>query len=327
MKTSRRKHITVILIILGIILLLAVGVYLFIGNKLYELAMDPNTDRSKIFSAEHNSMDQTTQEPRPGDAIAKEAKEWYQGVDIGSRTMKSRDGLTLQAYTIEQEENQHLWAILCHGYNGNGSQNRTSAHQFYLKGYNLLMPDARGHNLSEGDYIGMGWDDRLDIVDWIDQIIAADPEAQIVLLGVSMGGATVMMVSGEDLPSQVKAIVEDCGYTSAWDEFSYQLDMLFHIPTFPAMHFASLVTKLRAGWWLGEGSSVTQVAKSKTPIFFIHGDEDTFVPSHMLQEVYDAATVEKDKLVVPGAGHGEAARVLGQEYWDRVFQFVDRYVE
>lgn len=321
-----KKSKKIILGVIGTILILIIGINFYIGNKLYELAMDPNTDRTQVFTAEHNAMDNTV-EVRPGDAIAKEAKAWYEEIDIKSRTLESRDGLKLQAYTIEQEENQHLWAVLCHGYGGNGSQNKTSAHAFYQEGYNILMPDARGHGLSEGDYIGMGWDDRLDIVDWIGQVIKDDPEAQVVLFGVSMGGATVMMVSGEDLPDNVKAIVEDCGYTSAWDEFSYQLDMLFNIPEFPAMNFASLVTKMRAGWWLGEGSAIDQVAKSKTPIFFIHGDEDTFVPSFMLQEVYNSATVEKEMLVVNGASHGGAASVLGQEYWDRVFQFVDRYVQ
>lgn len=326
MKKHIKKRTKAILIILGIILMFFIGINFYIGNQLYELAMDPNADRTQVFSAEHNSIEQGA-EARPGDAIAKEAGEWYKGVDIGSRTMESRDNLKLQAYTIEQEENRHLWAVLCHGYSGNGSQNSTSAYNFYKKGYNILMPDARGHGLSQGDYIGMGWDDRLDIVDWIKQIIEDDPESQIVLYGVSMGGATVMMVSGEDLPSNVKVIVEDCGYTSVWDEFSYQLDLIFNIPEFPAMNFSSLVTKIRAGWWLGEGSAVKQVAKSKTPILFIHGDADTFVPFFMLQEVYDAATVEKDILVVKGAEHGGAASVLGQEYWDRVFQFVDRYVE
>ena len=68
----------------------------------------------------------------------------------------------------------------------------------------------------------MGWDDRNDIINLIEYIIAEDGKAEIVLFGVSMG-ATVMMVSGEKLPSNVKAVVEDCGYTSAWDQFAYQL--------------------------------------------------------------------------------------------------------
>ena len=107
----------------------------------------------------------------------------------------------------------------------------------------------------------MGWDDRLDIIDWINTILEYNPNAEIVLHGVSMGAATVSMVSGEDLPSNVKAIVADCGYTSVWDEFAYQLDDLFSLPEFPILNVSSLVAKVRAGYFLGEASTLKQVAK------------------------------------------------------------------
>lgn len=92
------------------------------------------------------------------------------------------------------------------------------------------------------------------------------------------------------------------------------------------MNFASLVTKVKAGWWLGDGSAVDQIAKSKTPMLFIHGDSDTFIPSFMVDEAYDAANVEKDKIVVERAGHGMSARVMGDEYWASVFDFINTYL-
>ena len=78
----------------------------------------------------------------------------------------------------------------------------------------------------------MGWDDRKDMLLWIAKIIQKGPQAEIVLLGVSMGGATVMNTSGEKLPSNVKAIVEDCGFTSTVDAFAYQLKQLYGLPKF-----------------------------------------------------------------------------------------------
>ena len=60
--------------------------------------------------------------------------------------------------------------------------------KFYDMGYNVLIPDLRGHGMSEGDYIGMGWDERLDIIDLINYIIDVDKDSEIVLFGVSMGG-------------------------------------------------------------------------------------------------------------------------------------------
>jgi fermentation-respiration switch protein FrsA (DUF1100 family) len=75
-----------------------------------------------------------------------------------------------------------------------------------------LIPDARGHGYSEGDYIGFAWHERLDYLKWIDYLININKNVRIALFGLSMGGATVMMVSGEELSKQMKSIVEDCGY-------------------------------------------------------------------------------------------------------------------
>lgn len=316
---KRTKIIIAVLIALPILFLIG---GLFAGNMLYNLALNPNQDKSVVVNADHNSID-TGQETDPEEKKA--VKEWYENIKTEEYTMESRDKLSLKASVITQSSDK--WAILCHGYSGEIIHNMTAAYHFYNQGYNILMPAARGHDISQGDYIGMGWDDRLDIVDWIHTIVDKNENAKIALYGVSMGGATVMMVSGEELPDNVKVIVEDCGYSSVWDEFDYQLDMIFGLPDFPVLNFASLVTKVRAGWWIGDASAVDQVKKSKTPMMFIHGDADTFVPSAMLDVVYEAANVPKEKLLVEGAGHGAAASILGQAYWDSIFEFVGKYIK
>lgn len=204
-------------------------------------------------------------------------------------TIRSFDKLNLKGYEYMNEPSSHKWAIVVHGYSGRASEMTKYVRSFYEQGYNVIAPDLRGHGNSEGDYVGMGWHDRKDVLIWIQQILKKDPNAEIALFGVSMGGATVMMTSGEDLPSNVKVIIEDCGYSTVIDEFTYQLKDLFHLPKFPVMNAANTVTKLRAGYNLEEASAVKQVAKSKTPMLFIHGDADTFVPFEMLDEVYNAA--------------------------------------
>lgn len=86
------------------------------------------------------------------------------------------------------------------------------------------------------------------------------------------------------------------------------------------------VTRIRAGYNLYRASAVRQVRKSRTPILFIHGDQDTLVPFTMLDEVYQAAPVEKEMLVVPGARHAEAIMVALDLYWKTIWDFVGRYI-
>src|SRR5699024_9481523 len=123
---------------------------------------------------------------------------------------------------------------------------------------NLFTPDLRGHGESGGDYYGFGWHDRLDITDWLDQLVAEYPDAEIVLHGLSMGAATVLMASGEDLPDNVRLIIADSPYTSVYDLFAYQLDRMFHLPDQLVLPSMSVLTNMRAGYSLKEASALDQ---------------------------------------------------------------------
>lgn len=312
------KENKIALIIMSLVIILILGIVVAAGNYFYNLSLNPNTSKAKVFGTEDESVE-----------VSKiETSSWLlEKSGYKDSFVNSIDGLNLHGYEIINSTQSNNWVITVQGYMSQGKEMTEYAKQFYNMGYNVLVPDLRGHGESEGDYIGMGWDDRKDILKWIDSIIEKDSDANIVLHGVSMGGAAVMMTSGEELPSNVKVIIEDCGYTSVWEEFSYQLDDLFGFPEFPVMQSASLVTKIRAGYWLGDASAIKQVSKSITPILFIHGDKDDFVPSYMINEVYDAANVEKEKLVIEGAAHAMSAETNPELYWSTVSEFIDRYIE
>lgn len=200
---------------------------------------------------------------------------------------------------------------------------RHIASAYGLAGWNVLTPDMRAHGESEGVYIGMGWLDRQDVLLWIDYIISLDPEAEIVLHGVSMGAATVMMTAGEDLPENVKGIVEDCGYTSVWDIFADELSALYRLPSFPILNVTEQVARVRAGYGFREASALEQVKKARVPILFIHGSEDNFVHTEMVYPLYDACPTAKDLLVVEGAGHGQAYSKDPELYLETVFAFLE----
>lgn len=313
-----KKH-RLIKIIIGffvIICILGLGV----GNYFYDLALNPKTDKSVVFNSENNQFDGQKSDTKIVDNYFKDNK-------VKEVYTQSNDDLKLHSYYLKNKNN-HKYALIFHGYMANAKAMFSTGYAFNHLDYNVLIPDARGHGLSQGDYIGMGWDDRKDVVSWIDYIIKQDQEAQIVLYGISMGGATVMMVSGEQLASNVKAIVEDCGYSDVMGIFSYQLKQIFNLPSFPIMNFSSAVAKVRAGYFLEDANAIKQLEKAKTPILFIHGDQDTFVPFTMLDQVYNAAKVEKKKIVVKGAGHGESSLKLGAtKYWQEVDSFISKYIK
>ena len=299
------------LIVLAVLVVLVIGALAFAGNYLFRFALDPQfggmIDGSQEWDLEGDSA-------------------WLDE-DSEDRWLTSHDGLELHGLYLAQEAESHKYAVICHGYGSIPQFMGRSAAHFYDMGFNILAPAARAHELSEGRYASMGWLEREDIVDWANALVEADPEAEIVLYGISMGGATVMMTAGEELPSNVKCVIEDCGYSSVWDEFAGQLQEMFHLPTFPVLDAASLVARVRAGFGFKEASAVEQLKKASLPILFIHGEDDTFVPYAMLDVVYEAcASPEKERLSVPGAAHGGAAGTDPELYWSTVERFLEKYV-
>ncbi len=305
--------LSVIIIIFGI----SLG---FVGNYFYNLALNPNTPKDIVFGTPEEA------EATSGQVLDSDVAWLLNDSNYTDEYITSSDKLKLHSYKVTNQNNSNKWVIAVHGYTSEGINMSTYAKHYYDNGYNVLIPDLRAHGLSEGNYIGMGWDDRLDIISWINYILNENPNAEIILHGVSMGAATVLMTSGEEIPSNVKAIVADCGYTSVWDEFAYQLDDLFSLPEFPILNVSSMVAKIRAGYFLGEASSLEQVKNSKTPILYIHGDKDDFVPYYMMEELYNATSSEKEMLTIKGAEHAKASEVDPETYWNTVNNFINKYM-
>ena len=307
---KRFKKITISIFI--VLLTLFIGGSSLVGVLFYNLALNANYSKDIIY-AEYN------------DENLNDAQKWLEEKsNYSGKYIESYDKLQLHSYVVTQNSNK--WAIVVHGYGGSGKLMSDKSKYFYDMGYNVLIPDLRGHGKSEGDYIGMGWKDRLDIISWINFIIKENPNAEIVLHGTSMGAATVLMTSGENLPSNVKAIVADCAYTSAWDEFSYQLETYLKVPSYYILNVTNMVTKLKAGYSLKEASALECVKKATVPILFIHGDKDKFVPYSMMDKLYDATNSPKEKLTIEGGEHANSDLVSPFLYWLTVEDFLNQYV-
>lgn len=262
---------------------------------------------------------------KPPSSASLESKQWFVGVEAKDLYITSSDGLKLHAYLIENkaENSNGNFMMLFHGYKCRAEDMLSFASNFYDMGYSLLIPDARAHGQSEGRYIGMGWPERLDNLLWIDEIIKIDDNAKIGLFGISMGGATVINTAGEDLPKQVVVAIEDCGYSSAIEQFSTQMRARFDLPSFPLLNIAAIIAQIKSGVNLNDIDCTAQAAKIKIPTLFIHGSADDFVPFYMLDELYNAANCKKEKLVIEGAGHGASSNTDPLLYWGTVCRFIE----
>lgn len=312
------------LIILCLIIITVIALMFYGGNYLYNLGLNPKFPKDLVFKNDNSTK--TNQDETSGVKNTNSEKWLFERSHYEDLFITSKDNLKLHNYLIKNKVTSNKWAIVVHGYTSQGKLMASYAEEFYKMGYNIIIPDLRGHGQSEGNYIGMGWDERLDIIDLTKYIVDNYTNTEIVLFGVSMGAATVMTTSGEKLPSNVKAIIEDCGYTSAWNQFAYQLKSLFKLHSFPLLDVASLICKIKAGFFISRVSPIKQIKKSITPTLFIHGDEDDFVPFFMLDELYNASPVEKEKLIIHGAAHAKASYVNPKLYWETIEKFLNSHI-
>lgn len=256
------------------------------------------------------------------------SKEWLAQKEQEDVYITSEDGLRLHGTFFPCDGS--VKAVICfHGYTSEGLNDFSSIAKFYMEqGFNLMVVDERAHGKSEGTYIGFGCLDRLDGAIWTEYVVNRLGEDCLIMLhGISMGGATVLMSTGLKLPSQVKAVVSDCAFTSAWEVFSHVLKTMYHIPAFPMMQIANRMAKQEAGYGLDQCNAREEVKKARVPILFIHGDADTFVPCSMVYELYEACETPKELLVIKGASHAEAYYKEPDSYEHAVSRLIERTIE
>ena len=304
-----KKSVKITLIVLAIVLVIIMVLVLAAPNLLFKAFFAAPSRSTKI---PHYYVD--TPHYKVSQAGLKVMKKMKQE----DAYIESRDGLKLHAYVFPAEDSPKKFVIGVHGYRSYSRPEYAPYIEFYKSlGYSMLLPDDRAHRPSEGDYIGFGVLDRLDCVDWAKYIVKTYGEdVEIILHGVSMGGATVCAASGEsDLPVQVKGIVSDCAFSSAWEILHFQMKEMAHLPSGYLLPKIEKVCEKKAGFNFHDNSAIEQVKKAKVPMLFVQGEKDPLVPAYMAKDLYKAcASEKKNLLMVPKAAHGESIAFAPDEY-------------
>lgn len=314
----RKKRV---FIVVSAIIVIAIVINIVIGIYFYKLVIERGPKQFLQGNEDLQVSEESLEHFLHGDWI-----KWTESQAFETLNISSFDGIPLQAYYLGAEKTTNQTVIFAHGYLGRAFDMGLFGQYYYEElGFNILTPDLRGHGESGGDYIGFGWHDRMDLLDWIDLVISRNgPDSEIILHGLSMGAASVLMASGEVLPKQVKGIVADSPYTSVYDLFAYQMKRMYALPDQPVLPVTSFITKQKANYSFKEASALEQVKKASVPILYIHGEGDTFVPTRMAQELYDVTRTEKELVTFPKANHGEAVVLYEEQFFETVRSFVEK---
>ena len=235
--------------------------------------------------------------------------------------IKSFDGLSLFGRYYQGNEGAPLF-IEFHGYKGDALRDLCAEDMVFKSlGASTLIVDQRAHGKSQGKTISFGIKERYDCLAWINWARARFGDIPIFLVGISMGGATVLMASDLNLPKCVKGIISDCAYSSpksiickVCSEVGLKPKLIYPFITLGAIIFGHFNPNKK--------SAVESVKNARVPILLLHGEGDKFVPCQMSGEIYNSCNSEKYLYTFKGAGHGFSFASDAPRYEHLIREFI-----
>ena len=218
--------------------------------------------------------------------------------------IRSFDGLRLTGRYYHVDDKAPL-VIMFHGYTGTPSRDFCGGADICLSsGYNALLIEMRAHCGSEGHTISFGINERRDVLSWVEYAKNRFGEdKKMLIVGISMGAATVLMSGALCLPANVCGIIADCPY-------AYPEKIIKHVgeqrdlPIGLLFPFLRIGARLFGGFDLLSADPVSAVKDLKIPVMIIHGEDDDFVPPEMSEEIEKANPEHVKRYTFPGARHG-----------------------
>ena len=320
---TKRFRRNLILIVLILFVIYCAAVYFLVSAVLVPSFMEKLDAFDRIVEQSYAEQVQESELMQNSGAMYLIGEVWGKREDVEEVEILSEDGYRLRG-VMEERPDSHRWVVLLHGYTGSREMMYGYAYWYAERGFSVLAPDFRCQGESEGDYIGLGATDSKDLAGWIDLILQRDPEAEIVLHGLSMGASTALIYTGGDVPDNIKAVISDSAYTDAYSMFREKIGSWFYLPAFPVVDSAELMIRIRAGYDLKETSPLKAVSRSRVPTFFIHGKEDRMIPVEMCHALYDAASCEKEIMIMDGAGHTQSAEKDPVRFFGEVQKFLGK---
>lgn len=247
-------------------------------------------------------------------------------------TLSAGSGPKLRAIVLDPdraEVSSHRYVICWHSRTGSVQGTASTAHRFARMGCTVVLPVGRGNRPDEGRYLGMGLLESRDLLRWIREVVVHDPQARIVLCGVSMGAVAVMLACGSrELSDHVVGAIAECGYADAFDQVTFTLRRYAHLPRHLAKamtHTVNALCRSRAGFDLRDADCLGAMRHTHVPMLFIEAGNDQVIDPADCDRLFDAcASAVRERTVIAYARHAACASADPERYWDAVSGFMQR---
>jgi uncharacterized protein len=243
------------------------------------------------------------------------------GLQYEQVTLPARDGVQLSGWYIPSRNRAAVLAIPGAG----GTRDGVLDHSIVLArhGYGVLDLDPRGHGLSEGAPMDLGWFGEFDVdagVGFLSNRPEVDP-TRIAVLGTSMGGEEALTTAAND--PRIAAVVNEGGYCRVFDDlapvFEHDRAQLALLPYYwTLLSSARLTTSAQPPTPLSRAMAQT----SPRPVLLIAASEEPEMT--VMAHLHDVAPRSSELWLAPNTPHTQALYVHPGEWSTRVLTFLDR---
>ena len=212
------------------------------------------------------------------------------------------DGVTLAGARLQGPTDAFATVVLVHGLVHSARTPRIHRFARMLAAHtHVLVPELRGHGRS-GGRCTLGRDEPLDVAA---AVAAAPPGLPVVTVGVSLGGAAVLLHAGTQGGVAGVVAVSAPARWATWDTPA-TIRVRRYVDSRTGRQVLARVLRTRVADTLEEVPDSSAVVARIVPAFtlIVHDPADHYFGEEHARTLYRWAAEPKDLWLVPGSGHG-----------------------
>jgi pimeloyl-ACP methyl ester carboxylesterase len=244
----------------------------------------------------------------------------YESISFSSSDDQS---ITLRGWWIPQQ-NAKGTIIWVHGLDSARDGNVEFLSSVHKEGYSILTFDLRGHGESDKVAMGAGQHEQQDVLGAIRWVKQQEPSNKIGLIGISLGGAIVIL-SGDN--PDITAIVADSSFASIPELIEEEVAGRTPMPAWGAAILKPGIIAV-AKWFRNVDILAVNPAKEigqiTYPVALIHCKQSERVPFTHAKRILANAPQGSPTLFLDNCNHAEGWEKHKERYAEFVFRYLNQ---
>ncbi|RFU62299.1 alpha/beta hydrolase [Peribacillus saganii] len=252
--------------------------------------------------------------------------EEYESLPKKELTVPSKFGYDLHCEFVEPHTT-NKWVIICHGVTENRFNSVKYMNLFLKRGFNAVIYDHRRHGKSGGTHSSYGYYEKFDLQAVIDEL--KKQKGSDIILGIhgeSMGAATALLYGGM-VEDGASFYIADCPFSNFRGQLIHRLKAEVPVlPSWMVLPIADRFLKLRAGWRIDDVAPIRFIKNIKSPVLFIHSQDDDFIPAEMTSRLFEEKEGPKKLYIAAKGAHAQSYNENPREYEKVIDEFLEELV-